>query len=75
MRTAANFDRPPPGVPEYQLFFYESSGGFGPIIEGIVNEWEQTFKKGVKATTYIGDVFGTLGLTPDFGPYPYFGEG
>ena len=86
MRTAANFDRPPPGVSTYQNFFYGSSGGFGPsianlalagvpIIEGIVEEWEQTYKKGVIATNYIGDIFGTLGGTPDFGPYPYFGEG
>ena len=53
MRTAANCDRPPPGVSTYQNFF-SSSGGFGPsiaslalagtpIVEGIVKEWEQTY--------------------------------
>ncbi|KAG8532904.1 uncharacterized protein KY384_002782 [Bacidia gigantensis] len=86
MRTAANFDRPPPGVSTYQNFFYGNSGGFGPsvanlaiagvpVVEGIVKGWEKTFKGGVKATNYVGDIFGSLGGTPDFGPYPYFGEG
>ena len=53
MRTAANYDRPPPGVSTYQNFF-SSSGGFGPsiaslalagtpIVEGIVKEWEQIY--------------------------------
>lgn len=85
MRTAANFDRPPPGITPYQFFFYTDAGGFlpgvanlaivgVPIVQGIVSEWEQGFESGIKATNYIGDIFGTLGGTPDFGPYPYFGE-
>ena len=86
MRTAANYDRPPPGVSAYQNFFFGTSGGFGPslanlalagtpIVEGIVKEWEQTYRHGVKPTNYIGDIFGTLGGVPDFGPYPNFAEG
>ena len=86
MRTAANFDRPPPGLSTYIEFFYRFSGGFGPslvnlnragvpIIQGILKGWEKEYKKGIKATNYIGDIFGTLGGVPDFGPYPNFGEG
>lgn len=86
MRTAANYDRPPPGVSTYQNFFFDTSGGFGPsianlalagtpIVEGIVKDWESTYKGGIKATNYIGDIFGSLGGVPDFGPYPNFGEG
>ena len=33
------------------------------------------YKQGIKATNYIGDIFGSLGGVPDFGPYPNFGEG
>ena len=86
MRTAANYDRPPPGVSAYQNFFYGSSSGFlpslanlalagVPIVQGIVREWNQTYSKGVTPSNYIGDIFGTLGGVPDFGPYPYFAEG
>lgn len=85
MRTAADFDRPPPDITPYQLLFYTDQGGFlpslenlalvgVPIVQGIVNEWAQAFESGIKATNYIGDIFGTLGGRPDFGPYPYFGE-
>lgn len=33
-----------------------------------MDEWNCTFKAGVKASNYIGDVFGSLGGEPDFGP-------
>lgn len=85
MRTAANFDRPPPDITPYQFFFNTDAGGFlpsvenlalvgVPIVQGIINEWQQGFAAGIKATNYIGDIFGTLGGKRDFGPYPYFGE-
>lgn len=85
MRTAANFDRPPPNITPYQFFFYTEAGGFlpslenlalvgVPIVQGIVNGWQTGFASGIKATNYIGDIFGTLGGKPDFGPYPYLGE-
>ena len=85
MRSAANFDRPPPNLSPYLFFFYTTGGGFlpslanlalvgVPIVEGIVKEWNQGFKAGVKASNYVGDIFGSLGGVPDFGPYPFFGE-
>lgn len=85
MRSAANFDRPPPGLSPYQYFFYTNSGGFlpslqnlvlagVPIVEGIVKNWDSTYCKGIVPTNYIGDIFGTLGGVPDFGPFPFFGE-
>lgn len=78
MRTAANFDRPPPGISAYDHFFYKNAGGFLPslanlylagipIINGIVKEWESIFAKGIKPTNYIGDIFGSIGGIPDFG--------
>ncbi len=78
MRTASNFDRPPPEISAYEHFFYRNSGGFDPsvrnlylagreIIGGIVGQWEGTFAKGIKPTNYIGDIFGSIGGTPDFG--------
>lgn len=41
------------------------------IIEGILGKWETVFEAGVNATNYVGDIFGTLGGTPDFGPFSY----
>jgi hypothetical protein len=38
------------------------------IVQGILKDWDCTFKKGVKPTNYIGDIFGSLGGHPDFGP-------
>ncbi|KAI4227091.1 MAG: hypothetical protein L6R36_002653 [Xanthoria steineri] len=85
MRTASDFDRPPPEISAYNHFFFENMGAFDPavrnlylagreIIGGIVGQWEGTFAKGIKPTNYIGDIFGSIGGIPDFGPYPYFGE-
>lgn len=78
MRTCSDFDRPPPGVSDIDNLLYVDQGGFAPsvkniylagvkVIEGIVDGWESTFKKGVNATNYVGDIFATLGGTPDFG--------
>ena len=79
MRTASDFDRPYPGEPDTVNLFYAEQGGFLPaiqniylagikVVEGILGGWNSTFAKGVNATNYIGDIFGTLGGTPDFGP-------
>jgi purine nucleoside permease len=81
MRTASDFDRPYPGTSVEFNLFYSDQGGFvpaianiylagTPVIKGILSGWQKTFKKGVSATNYIGDIFGTLGGTPDFGPGP-----
>ncbi|KAL1388423.1 putative purine nucleoside permease [Phyllosticta capitalensis] len=79
MRTASDFDRPPPGSTALFNLVYAEQGGFQPavqniyragvkIVEGIIDGWEATFSKGINATNYVGDIFGTLGGTPDFGP-------
>ena len=78
MRTCSDFDRPPPGVSDIDNLFYVDQGGFPPsieniylagvkVIEGIVTGWDSTFEKGINATNYVGDIFATLGGTPDFG--------
>lgn len=38
------------------------------IVNGILRGWDCTFKKGVAPTNYIGDILGSLGGEPDFGP-------
>lgn len=44
------------------------------MVEGILNEWESTFAKGIPAANYIGDIFGSLGGMPDFGPGSMFND-
>lgn len=81
MRTASDFDRPYPGTSVEFNLFYSDQGGFvpaianiylagTPVIKGILSGWQKTFLAGVKPTNYIGDIFGTLGGIPDFGPGP-----
>ncbi|KAJ5170961.1 uncharacterized protein N7500_003744 [Penicillium coprophilum] len=80
MRTASDFDRPYPGASAtYNLFQSSEQGAFEPaienlyvagikVVEGILEGWDETFAAGVKANNYIGDIFGSLGGVPDFGP-------
>ncbi|KAF7589723.1 hypothetical protein BBP40_003921 [Aspergillus hancockii] len=79
MRTAANFDQPHANQSALQHLRYSDAGGFEPsvqnlynagieVVNGILSGWNTTFAAGVKSTNYIGDIFGTLGGTPDFGP-------
>ncbi len=79
MRTASDFDRPYPNESVEDNLFYAPQGGFEPaiqniyiagvkVVQGILNEWDTTFAKGINATNYIGDIFGSLGGAPDFGP-------
>lgn len=44
------------------------------MVEGILNGWESIFAKGIPATNYIGDIFGSLGGMPDFGPGSAFND-
>ena len=85
MRTASDFDRPYAGEADTFNLFYADQGGFDPaiqniylagskVIEGILEGWESVFEKGVKATNYVGDIFGTLGGKPDFGPGSVFND-
>ncbi|KAJ6005213.1 hypothetical protein N7451_003157 [Penicillium sp. IBT 35674x] len=79
MRTASDFDRPYPGSSATYNLLYSDAGGYTPaianiyhagihVVEGILGNWETTFAGGVEASNYIGDIFGTLGGQPDFGP-------
>ncbi|KAH9922651.1 purine nucleoside permease-domain-containing protein [Fomitopsis serialis] len=80
MRTGSDFDRQYPGETATQHLLYDHQNGHIPsianiylagvkIVEGIVNGWDDTFEAGITPTNYIGDIFGSLGGTPDFGPY------
>ena len=84
MRSAANFDRPADGGDAYTTL-KANSGGFLPsveniyragvkVVEGILKEWDSKFCKGIQHTNYIGDIFGSLGGKPDFGPSEGFGS-
>lgn len=84
MRTASDFDRPYHGESVEDNLFYADQGGFEPaiqniylagtpVVKGILASWEDKFKAGVKATNYIGDIFGSLGGEPDFGPGSQYG--
>ncbi|KAJ1712871.1 purine nucleoside permease [Aspergillus flavus] len=79
MRTASNFDQPHSDESALQHLRYVDAGGFEPsiknlynagieVVTGILNGWNTTFKAGVKPSNYVGDIFGTLGGIPDFGP-------
>ncbi|MCJ1400545.1 hypothetical protein MMC11_003751 [Xylographa trunciseda] len=85
MRTASDFDRPYAAEPDTVNLFYADQGGFEPslqniylagikVVEGILANWESTFELGVKPGNYIGDIFGTLGGMPDFGPGSIFND-
>jgi len=84
MRTGSDFDRPYRGESVEENLFYSDAGGFEPaiqniylagtpVVKGILAGWEDTFKAGVKATNYIGDIFGSIGGEPDFGPGSSYG--
>jgi len=78
MRTGSDFDRPYAGQPVTANLFYAKQG-YGPglqniylagikVVQGILGGWNNTFEKGITATNYVGDIYGTLGGRPDFGP-------
>ena len=82
MRTASDFDRPYPGQAATTNLWWAEQGAFEPavmnlylagikVVDGILAGWDDTFAEGVKANNYVGDIFGTLGGKPDFGPYAY----
>jgi purine nucleoside permease len=83
MRSASDFDRPPPGesavasllgpTPGFEPSVLNLHIAGVPIIQGIISEWKQTFEGGIKPTNYVGDIFGSLGGEPDFGPGSIFG--
>ncbi|MCJ1263461.1 hypothetical protein MMC22_003331 [Lobaria immixta] len=76
LRTAFDFDREYDGEATSLII---NHGGFDlavkniylagiKVIEGILHGWNSTFSNGIKAPNYIGDIFNSLGGTPDFGP-------
>jgi purine nucleoside permease len=85
MRTASDMDRPYIGEAATTNLFWANQGAFVPavqniylagvkVVEGILDGWNSTFAKGVEPTNYIGDIFGTIGGTPDFGPGAVFND-
>ncbi|KAH8669496.1 purine nucleoside permease-domain-containing protein [Tricladium varicosporioides] len=79
MRSGSNFDRPHPGISCMDNLFHVTQGGFipslenlfnagNPVVRGILAQWETKFAAGITPKNYIGDMFGTLGGKPDFGP-------
>ncbi|KAG6916820.1 hypothetical protein DXG01_005202 [Tephrocybe rancida] len=84
MRTASDFDREFKGQTAAENLFGDP-GGFTPsivnihlagvlVVQGILKDWDRTFAKGVTPTNYIGDILGSLGGTPDFGPGNIFSD-
>jgi len=82
MRSASDFDRPPPGETVVASLLGPAPG-FEPsllnlhiagvkVVQAIVSEWKGTFEVGIKPTNYVGDIFGSLGGKPDFGPGSVF---
>ncbi|KAI4174205.1 MAG: hypothetical protein LQ346_008266 [Caloplaca aetnensis] len=85
LRTASDFDRPYAGEPGTVNLFYANQGGFEPavrniylagvkVVQGILAQWETTFAKGVPPDNYVGDILGSLGGAPDFGPGSEFND-
>lgn len=82
MRAASDFDRPYDGQTATDNLFRGLSGFTSSItnlriagvqvVQGIVQGWNHTFAKGVKPGNYVGDIFGSLGGQPDFGPGSVF---
>ena len=71
-------DRPPLGRSGLEHLTAAQQNGFGiaianifnagiEIVKGIIHDWDKTFKDGIEAENYVGDIFGSLGGEPDFG--------
>ena len=82
MRTGSDFDRPGPGISVADNLFY-AQGGYGPavqnlyragvkVVQGILDGWDETFASGVPPRGYVGDIWGSLGGEPPFGPGSIF---
>ncbi|KAL2841882.1 purine nucleoside permease [Aspergillus pseudoustus] len=83
MRAGSNFDRSYALDEVASLPFVFDHGGFAPacrnlylvgikVVQGILDGWTTQFENGVKADNYVGDIFGSLGGRPDFGPESCF---
>lgn len=82
MRTISDFAVPPPSMANNTVKFFTEAdqGGIDaslsnlvkaglPFVHDVVQNWEKVYEKGTKylPKNYVGDIFGTLGGTPDFG--------
>ncbi|THU75664.1 purine nucleoside permease, partial [Dendrothele bispora CBS 962.96] len=70
MRTASDFERPFSGQTAIEGLL-ASQGGHAPAVTNIYVAGIEV--AGVKPSNYIGDIFGSLGGQPDFGPGSEFG--
>ncbi|KAK3313130.1 purine nucleoside permease-domain-containing protein [Apodospora peruviana] len=79
MRTGSNFDRPPPDMSSYDNLLVVQQNGYRiaieniflagiEIVKGIIGNWDCAFRRGIHTSNYVGDIFGSLGGQPDFGP-------
>lgn len=81
MRSASDFDREPPSMDPVEYFTKSSRGhAFStavtnlyhagwPFVNDVVKNWEKLYENNTfTPKNYVGDVFGTLGGNPDFGP-------
>lgn len=77
-RVGSNFDRPPPGVSDWEHLALSDQNGFEiaidnsfyagmAIINGILHGWDCVFEEGIQTDNYVGDIFGSLGGDPDYG--------
>jgi len=77
-QIVSDYDRPYPGQTVIDNLVYADPGSYDPsitnihiagvsVMEGILASWNATFEAGVPSTLYTGDLWGTLGGTPDFG--------
>ncbi|RPD68378.1 purine nucleoside permease [Lentinus tigrinus ALCF2SS1-7] len=82
MRTGSDFDRPFDGqtaaanlfvgTPGFDIAIRNIRAAGVPIVTTIVSGWKARFERGVMPSNYVGDIFGSLGGTPNFGPGSIF---
>lgn len=83
MRTGSDFDRQAPGMSATDNLFNGQDAGYDAavkniylagvkVVEDIVDNWDSSYGKGIKATNYVGDIAGTLGVTPPFVPKSFY---
>ncbi|KAI0011225.1 purine nucleoside permease [Xylariaceae sp. FL0662B] len=78
IRTVSDFDRQYPnqtaidnllsGTAAYDSAVENVYVAGHSIAKGIIGSWQETYKSGIAAQNFLGDVWGTLGGKPDFGP-------
>ncbi|KAJ5553135.1 hypothetical protein N7494_002513 [Penicillium frequentans] len=85
MRSASNFDRPPPGMSATYGLLSADSGGFTPsiqnllvtgtkIIDDILQNWDKVYKFGITPDNYVGDILNSIPgpIKPDIGAPAFY---